>query len=184
MRISLVVAVADNGVIGRAGSLPWYLPDDLKHFRALTIGKAVLMGRRTFESIGRPLTERYNLIMSHAAPPRADVGSTGQVQWVQSVAEAVARAQEHYGVDAELCVIGGGQIYAATLVHASRIYLTQVHATVDGDAYFPGYPLDGISAAPIRGWRETARVAHGPDARHAYGMSFVTLQRLDDPTGV
>ncbi|HEX4050005.1 MAG TPA: dihydrofolate reductase [Steroidobacteraceae bacterium] len=183
MRISVVVAVADNGVIGRAGELPWHLPDDLKHFRALTLGKSVLMGRRTFEAIGRPLPGRQNLIMSHAVPPLAAptlgapaVAAT-DVQVVVSLQQAVVCARERSGEQAELCVIGGAQIYALSLAYASRIYLTEVHASVPGDVYFPGYQ----PAAPhgnLAGWRESERSSHAADARHAYGMSFVTLERM------
>lgn len=180
MQISLVVAIADNGVIGSAGGLPWHLPDDLKHFRALTLGKSVLMGRRTFESIGRPLPGRQNLIMSHAAPPIA----TGDVKVVADLQQAVAAARERGGEQAELCVIGGAQIYALTLAYASRIYLTQVHASVAGDVYFPGYRLDGAQHGSLAGWRESERSSHPPDSRHAYGMSFVTLERMRAPPAV
>src|SRR5579875_1686293 len=119
MLISLVVAIADNGVIGRAGALPWHLPDDLKHFRALTIGRSVLMGRRTFESIGRPLPGRQNLIMSHSLP--APMAPDTHV--VTSLVQACAHAQAWAGAHRELCVIGGAQLYALALPYAGRIHL-------------------------------------------------------------
>src|SRR5579875_1243025 len=113
MLISLVVAIADNGVIGRAGALPWHLPDDLKHFRALTLGKSVLMGRRTYESIGRPLPGRQNLIMSHAALPlvaapgdASDASDASDIRVVASLPQAAACARARAGEQAELCVIG------------------------------------------------------------------------------
>lgn len=159
-QIALVVAVADNGVIGRNGALPWRLPDDLKRFREITLGKAVLMGRRTFESIGRPLPGRRNLVLS-----RSDRRAHPQVEQARSVDEALAIV-----VDVpELCVIGGSEVYALTLPLAQQIYLTQVHGSVPGDTWFP--------TPAIAGWRETERIEHAADERHAYAMSFVTLRR-------
>jgi dihydrofolate reductase len=173
MQISLVVAIADNGVIGRAGRLPWNLPDDLKHFRALTLGKSVLMGRRTFESIGRPLQGRQNIVMS-----RTPAAAAAEVQVVSTLAQACACAEAWAGGQAQLCVIGGAEIYALVLPYASRIDLTQVHAEVPGDVYFPGYRSGSTLAESMPGWRESARVLHPPDQRHAYPVSFVTLERL------
>ena len=180
MLISLVVAVADNGVIGQAGGLPWQLPDDLKHFRALTLGKSVLMGRRTFESIGRPLAGRNNLVMTRGAGAAALEGA----QPVASLQEACMRAREHGGAEAELCVIGGAQIYALALPQAGRIHLTQVHALVRGDVCFPGYQSPAAPGGSLPGWLERQRRWHPPDARHAYGMSFVTLERPDGAPAV
>ena len=159
-QISLVVAVADNGVIGRGGALPWRLPDDMRHFKAVTMGKPVLMGRRTFESIGRPLPGRRNLLLSRGGA--ADADGIERVQTVQEACKLVGDATE-------LCVIGGAQVYVATLPYAKRIYLTQVHAAVTGDTYFPMHELSA--------WREVERVEHPADERHAYAMSFVTLLR-------
>jgi dihydrofolate reductase len=176
MLISLVVAVAENGVIGREGSLPWHLPDDLRHFRELTIGKTVLMGRRTHESIGRALPGRLNLVMSRELRPVADI------QVVHTLQEARERTLAYGGEDAELCVIGGAQLYDLTLRQAGRIYLTQIHASVTGDVYFPGYQPQASEGAKMgAGWRQTSRRWHAPDARHAYGMSFVTLERIESP---
>ena len=185
MHISLVVAIADNGVIGRAGGLPWHLPDDLKHFRALTIGKSVLMGRRTFEAIGRPLSGRQNLVMSRAALPLAlPPGGGFDVQPVASLQQAAACARARAGEQAELCVIGGAQIYALSLAYASRIYLTEVHANVNGDVYFPGYVPGAAGHGSLAEWRESERSLHPPDARHAYGMSFVTWERTQAPAAL
>jgi dihydrofolate reductase len=191
VRVSLVVAVADNGVIGRGGALPWHLPDDLKHFKAVTLGKAVLMGRRTFESIGRALPGRRNLVMSRATGlaknqvgdvPRAaanvsapvPAAAADGVEYVGSVEEACALIAPGAADSAELCVIGGAQVYALALPRARRIYLTRVHAAVDGDVYFPA----ALSAASGgNDWREVERVEHPADARHAHAMSFVRLER-------
>ena len=160
-RIALVVAMADNGVIGKGGGLPWHLPDDLKHFKAVTFGKPVLMGRRTFESIGKPLPGRRNLVMTRAA----GVAVPG-VEYVGSVEQARSLT---VGA-AELCVIGGAEVFALALPLATRIYLTRVHAQVTGDVYFP--------LRDFSGWRESESVSHAADARHAYAMSFVTLERI------
>jgi dihydrofolate reductase len=158
--IALVVAVADNGVIGRHGALPWHLPDDLKHFKSVTFGKPVLMGRRTFESIGKPLPGRRNLVLS-----RRTATSAG-VEFVSSLEEARAMTAEA----AQLCVIGGAALFAMALPLTQFIYLTEVHASPDGDVYFP--PLQRSS------WRELERSEHPADDRHACAMSFLTLQRL------
>lgn len=180
MLISLVVAMADNGVIGNAGGLPWHLPDDLKHFRALTLGKSVLMGRRTFESIGRPLPGRQNLIMSRATLPTV----AGDVKVVANLQQAVAFTRARAGEQAELCVIGGAQIYALSMAYAGRIYLTQVHASVSGDVYFPAYQPHCDGHGSLTQWREIERSSHPADSRHAYSMSFVTLERMQAPLTV
>lgn len=159
--VSLVVAASDNGVIGRDNGMPWHLPDDLKHFKALTLGRHLLIGRRTFESIGRPLPGRTTLVLTrdaHFAPEGVTV--------VRSVEQAldVARAAGA----AELVIGGGGQVYTLAWPHVQRIYLTRIHAMIDGDTLFP---------EPGAGWREVERLEHPVDARHAQAMSFITLER-------
>jgi dihydrofolate reductase len=171
--VALVVAMADNAVIGRNGTLPWHLPDDLKHFKAVTLGKPVLMGRRTFQSIGKPLPGRRNLVLSRgersaAAPPG--------IEYVASIEEA----RERVSSAVQLCVIGGAQVYALALPIATLIYLTRVHAVIEGDTHFPLPDGGGAGAADgggWPGWHELERTEHPADARHAYAMSFVTLQR-------
>jgi len=160
--IALVVAVADNGVIGRGGALPWHLPDDLKFFKEVTLGKPVLMGRRTFESIGRPLPGRRNLVLTH----RALKGAAG-VERVASLEDALARVADA----PELCVIGGAALYAEALPLAQRLYLTRVHCFIPGDVYFPPWVASD--------WREIARREHPADAHHVYAMSFLTLERRE-----
>lgn len=174
--VSLVVAMARNGVIGRDGTLPWHLPDDLRHFKHLTLGKPVLMGRRTFESIGRPLPGRRNLVLSSrlASAQDAPAAAASGIEVVGSFAQACERT----GSADELCVIGGAQLYALTWPAATRLHLTLVQADVPGDVVFPVSP----GAAPPGsvswpGWREIERIEHPIDARHAYAMSFITLQR-------
>jgi dihydrofolate reductase len=159
-RLTLVAAVADNGVIGRDGALPWHLPDDLRHFKACTLGKPVLMGRRTFDSIGKPLPGRRNLILT-----RGTMASAAGVEVVASIDAARALTER----EPELCVIGGASVYAQSLAMATRLYLTQVHGEVAGDVYFP--------LRDFSGWRELERLEHPSDARHQYAMSFLTLER-------
>lgn len=160
-RIALVAAVADNGIIGRGGGLPWHLPDDLKFFKSVTLGKPLLMGRRTFESIGRPLPGRRNLVLT-----RDSRALPAGVEAVSSVAAAMGLVADA----AEICVIGGAALYAATLPLAQRLYLTRVHGSVEGDVRFPPW----VAAE----WRELRRSEHPADARHAYAMSFLTLERM------
>jgi dihydrofolate reductase len=164
--ISLLVAATENGVIGRDNGMPWHLPDDLKHFKALTLAKPVLMGRRTFESIGRPLPGRLNLVMTRSAG-----WSVPGVTVVPDLEAAIRAA----GSAPELMVAGGAQVYALALPRAARIYLTRIHAVIEGDTRLPD-----LSDAE---WRESARELHPIDARHPYAMSFVTLERYPAKQG-
>ena len=163
--VVLVVARADNGVIGKDGGMPWHLPADLKRFKRMTVGRPVIMGRKTFESIGRPLPGRQNIVLTRSEDWRAE-----GVTVVGNLAEAVAAA----GLDPrarakELMVIGGAEIYRQALPSATRIELTEVHAEPDGDTRFPD--LD------MREWTESARERHeGEEGQPAY--SFVTLERV------
>lgn len=159
--IALVVAVADNGVIGVSGTLPWHLPDDLKHFKQVTMGKPVLMGRRTYLSIGRALPGRRNLVLT-----RSSDAAWPEVEAVHSLDAALARLAHCE----QVCVIGGAEVFALTLPLAQCIYLTQVHATPPGDTFL-SLELDAR-------WREVKRIEHAADERHCYAMSFVTLQRV------
>ena len=154
--ISLIVAVSTNNVIGADGDLPWRLSDDLKRFKVVTMGKPIVMGRKTHESIGRPLPGRQNIVITRQNDFNADGCDV-----VQSTAEAVEVAG---GAD-EVMVIGGSQIYATFLPLADRIYLTRVHTEVDGDAFFP--PLDGAE------WRESASESYEADDSNDYYTSFV-----------
>jgi dihydrofolate reductase len=159
--VELVVAASENDVIGRANGMPWHLPADLRHFRSLTLGRHVLMGRRTYESIGKALPDRTNWVLSRSpsfAP--ADVRVVG----------ALARARSEAGGQLPLMVIGGAEIYRLCLPMARRIHLTLVHAQIDdGDVFFAEW------RAPE--WRESGRERHEADARNAYAYSFITLQR-------
>ena len=134
MQLSLIVAAARNGVIGRNNALPWHLPEDLKYFKRVTMGKPILMGRKTFESIGRALPGRSNLVITRNGEWQAE-----GVQVVRSLEAALSLAEDIALIDGvdELMVIGGAQIYAEALPRSERIYLTEVDADVEGDAYLP-----------------------------------------------
>lgn len=159
------MAAAENDAIGRRNALPWHLPADLRRFRELTLGKPVLMGRRTHESIGRALPGRRNLVLSRGAGPLA--AGAERVDSIAAALRAVAGA-------AELMVIGGAQLFAATLDSAQRIYLTRVHTHVaDADAFFPR--LDAGR------WRTLDERRIPADDRNAFDMTFSTLERAGAP---
>jgi dihydrofolate reductase len=161
MKISLIAALDRDFAIGREGAMPWHLPDDLKRFKALTLGKPVLMGRKTAFAIGRALPGRMNLVLTRGDRAPFD----GQVV-VRSLDEAMALAQDA----GELAVIGGGEVYALALPRATHLHLTWIdtHAA-DADAHFPCFDA--------REWREASRGHHAVDARHAFAMDFVDYER-------
>ena len=165
----MIFAAAENGVLGRNNSLPWHLSKDLQHFKRVTLGKPVVMGRLTFESIGRPLPGRANIVISRDAQYRAE-GVTA----VTSLDAALACASDVALIDgvSELMVIGGAQIYAEAIPRADRLYVTEVHAEVEGDAYLPA--IDWTQ------WRELARERHAAEAPNRYDYSFVQYQRQID----
>jgi dihydrofolate reductase len=165
-RIAFVVAVAENGVIGRDGKLPWRLPTDLKRFRKLTLGKPVIMGRKTYESIGKPLDGRDNVVVTR----QRDFAAAG-VHVATSVEEAIDLGRElaeKRGVD-EVMVIGGEGIFRAALADADRIYLTLVHGTPAGDTRFV--------VPDARAWRETARQPMPQGSGDEYPADFIVLER-------
>ncbi|MGC3961761.1 MAG: dihydrofolate reductase [Rhodocyclaceae bacterium] len=157
-RIALIAAVADNGVIGRDNTLPWRLSDDLKRFKALTLGHPIIMGRKTWDSLGRPLPGRHNIVITRQAGLRLE-GATV----VHSLDEAMLAA----GDVPQVFVIGGAQLYAAALPHANTLHITEVHATVEGDAHFP----------PITGFAETHRESHAANDRNEHAFDFVDYAR-------
>lgn len=158
--LCLVAAVADNGVIGRGNRLPWHLPADLAHFKRLTLDKTIVMGRRTWESLPGPLPRRRHIVLSRD-PGFRPVGCIV----VGSLDAAIASA----GPVGELLIVGGARLYAEALPRAECLYLTRVHASVDGDTRFPSW--DPAS------WREVSRVEQAADARNRYAMTFVELRR-------
>lgn len=160
MRIALIVAMAENRVIGRNNQLPWRIPADLRHFKALTLGKPVIMGRKTYESIGRPLPGRDNIVIT------ADSGY--QAEGCQ-VVHSVEQALEAAGSCEEAMIIGGANLYRQTLENADRLYLTLVKAEPEGDTWFPEIGLQQ--------WREIERQAHTADESNEYDYDFVVLER-------
>jgi dihydrofolate reductase len=168
IRLAVIVAAAENGVIGRDNALPWHLPGDLRYFKRVTMGKPIVMGRKTFESIGRPLPGRTNIVISR----QGGYGAEG-VRVVSSLDEALALAEDIALVDGveELIVIGGAEIYAAALPRAQRIYLTRVHAEVEGDAHLPDIDWSA--------WREISREDHDATPPDSHAYSFVIYARRE-----
>ena len=161
MMISLIWAMTDERVIGISNSLPWKLPADMKWFRQNTLGKPIIMGRKTFESFGaKPLPQRLNIIVS--SDPAYSVEEAVVVDSISAALQTSADA-------AEVMIIGGASLYTQTLPLAQRLYMTIVHADVEGDAWFPEFDLSQ--------WRETQRLEHPADEKNAYACSFVVLER-------
>ena len=161
MRLSLILAKSRNHVIGDKGQIPWHLPDDMKFFRRTTMGKPIIMGRKTFDSIGKPLPGRQNIVISGNARFIAPDGVV-VVTDLDSALWAAANVDE-------VMVIGGAQVYQTALPMADRIYLTEIDADIDGDTTFE---FDFGDA-----FEETSREAHAADEKHAYPYSFVVLDR-------
>jgi dihydrofolate reductase len=160
-RLSLIVALDGNGLIGRGGDLPWRLPADLKHFKRITLGKPVIMGRKTAESLGRPLPGRDNLVLTRNPGWRA--GGFHVCAGMEDLVAAVGSAPE-------AMVIGGADIYRLLLPRTSRAYVTLVDGIFSGDTWFPEWPL--------RGWRETRREERPSDDANPWGMVFLEYERL------
>lgn len=162
--LSLIVAADERGGIGRDGRLPWHLPEDLRRFKALTMGKPIVMGRRTWDSIGRPLPGRRSIVVSRR--PGLDIEGA-------AVVGSLEAALREAGDVPEICVIGGAEIYRLAMPRADSIHLTRVHATVDADTFLP--QLDP------KEWQEVARDDRPADERHAHAYSFVDLRRVRRP---
>lgn len=161
MNISIIVAMATNRVIGHENRLPWHLPADLQHFKQITMGKPILMGRKTWESIGRPLPGRTNIVITRDESYSAD----GCVV-VHSLDAALEAARD----SDEIMVIGGAEFYRQVLPRASTLYLTLVEGEFEGDAFFP--EIDGNE------WREVEHSHHGPDEKNPHAYSFIRLERV------
>jgi len=160
MIISLIAAMDRNRVIGRDNAMPWHLPADLAHFKATTLGKPMLMGRKTFDSLGRPLPGRHNIVLTRAPEWRADG---------VSVAHDLDQAIELAGDQPELMIIGGATLYNTLLPRADRLYLTFIDTEIDGDTWFPAWDPDE--------WQQHERDDHPADDRNPHPYSFVTLVR-------
>lgn len=163
--LSAIVAVSENDVIGREGDLPWHLPSDLKRFKKLTMGHHLLMGRKTYDSIGRPLPGRTSVVLTRDETYRPRGDPSGEVIVVRSLDAALERVAS----DSEAFVIGGESLFRLTLPLVDRLYVTFVHAVVDGEVRFPGDALAG--------WKLVSDEAHPADARHAYPYSFRVYSR-------
>ncbi len=166
IQLAAIVAAAENGVIGRNNALPWHLSEDLKYFKRVTMGKPIVMGRKTFESIGKPLPGRTNIVIT-----RNPVYQAEGVKVVPSLDEALLLASDIALIDGveELLVIGGAEIYRESIPRADRLYLTEVHASVEGDAVLP--EIDWTR------WREVSRERHSAEAPNPYDYSFVVYER-------
>ncbi|CAM5225858.1 type 3 dihydrofolate reductase [Alishewanella longhuensis] len=161
MQIAMIAAMAANRVIGRDNQMPWHLPADLKHFKAVTLGKPVVMGRKTFELIGRPLPGRRNIVISRQEAP-----VNSQVEWVSSIEQALALVADV----PEVMIIGGAEIYRQCLPLATRLYLTEIELEVAGDAFFPDY-----NAAAS--WQERSNEYFPVSAENPLAYRFLTLER-------
>ncbi len=165
MKLSLIVAIAQNGCIGIDNKLPWYLPEDLKYFRRLTTGNIVIMGRKTYDSIGKPLPNRHNIVISRHTDFQAEgVKTVCSIDEALKIAESLA---EISGIN-EAFIMGGAQIYAQTLPLAQRLYITEVKKNVTGDAFFPSIDLAQ--------WQEIGREAHYYEPQDTH-YDFVVYER-------
>jgi len=166
LKLALIVAMAQNRVIGINNNLPWYLPNDLKYFKAVTMGKPVIMGRKTHESIGKPLPGRTNIVITRDTAFQAE-----GCKIVHSLPEAIELAESICLIDGgeEVIVMGGAQIYELALADTDRLYLTKVHADVEGDAFFP--------EVDKQRWQEVAREDYNAEGPNPYDYSFLVLDR-------
>lgn len=174
--LAIIVAVAENGVIGRDNDLPWRIPGDLRHFKSTTMGKPIIMGRKTYDSIGKPLPGRTNIVITRN--PAFVAGGAESLEVVQSLDAALdvaARCAAEQGVE-EAVVIGGSEIYRAAIPRADRLYITEVHASVEGDAFLPEIDW-GL-------WREVSRERHeGDSSASDHPYSFVCYERGGEQGG-
>ncbi len=162
--ISIIVAVAENGAIGKDNQLLWRLSDDLKQFKALTTGHAVIMGRKTYESIGKPLPNRTNIVITR----QAKVSDDESVRTANSIEKAIEMAKEVKG-DEEIFIIGGGNIYEQSLELTDKIYLTEVKVTIEGDTHFPELRANE--------WKEVSRKSYQKNEKNDHDFDVVELLR-------
>lgn len=165
MILSVIVAIAHNRVIGLNNQMPWHLPADLAWFKKNTLNKPVIMGRKTFESIGRPLPNRHNIVISRQIEPSDN--KISNVSWVKSIDEAISLAQAQQ--PDEVFIIGGGNIYQQVLPLIDRLYLTHIDAELQGDTYFPDYLPEQ--------WQVIYQQDHQTDEKNSYPYQFEILQR-------
>lgn len=165
MILSVIVAMAQNRVIGLNNQMPWHLPADLAWFKKNTLNKPVIMGRKTFESIGRPLPNRHNIVISRQI--ESIDNKISNVSWVKSIDEAISLAQKQQ--PDEVFIIGGGNIYKQVLPLIDRLYLTHIDAELQGDTYFPDYLPEQ--------WQVIYQEDHQADEKNSYPYQFKILQR-------
>jgi dihydrofolate reductase len=165
--LSMIVATADNNIIGKDNDMPWHLPADLAYFKKVTLGKPIIMGRKTFESIGRPLPGRRNIVISRDESYQAE-----GIDSVTSVEQALALVDGSDGSEGaeEIMVIGGGAIYAHCLPKADRLYITHIKAAIDGDTQFPNYD-DGS-------WKKTASDVRDSDENNVHQLDFCVYEKI------
>ena len=161
--INIVVAKASNNVIGAKNDLIWHLPNDLKHFKSLTSGHPIIMGRKTFESVGRPLPNRTNIVVTRDQNWNAE-----DIEIASSLQKAIEAAKK---IDDDIYILGGGNIYKQAIEFTDVLYITEVHHEFDGDTYFPEIDSDE--------WEEVEREDFKKDEKHLYAYSFVTYKRID-----
>ena len=167
MKLSLIVAMAENGVIGRNGELPWHLSADLRRFKRLTMGRAILMGRKTWESIGRPLPGRTSIVISNQADYQTGDEKSKVAASLDDALKIASRADCEQD---QLFIIGGGTIYGLALPRAQKLYLTRVHADVEGDVSFP--------AVDWQQWELKEQSNHAADPLNDFPYSFEMYQRV------
>lgn len=167
VKVSLIVAAAENGTIGKDNDMPWRISSDLKYFKEVTMNKPVIMGRKTFQSIGKPLQGRANIVITRDTTfTHEGVITAHSIEMALVVARDMADVKK----EKEIMIIGGAQIYALTLPIADRLYLTRIHAEIDGDAHFP--ELDE------KEWLEYSREVHSAGDNDSHGHSFIVLDRI------
>ena len=164
MKISVIAAMSENRVIGRDGALPWHLPTDLARFKSITTGHTVIMGRKTFESVGQPLPNRRTIVITR----NNDYQCAGVF-----IAHSLDEALDHVAREDEIFILGGEAVYRIALPRADRLYLTIIHATIEGDTHFPPFDPDQ--------WKLVEDERHEPDDRHAYAFSFRRYERTSTP---
>jgi len=164
MKISVIAAMSQNRIIGRDGALPWHLPTDLARFKSITTGHTVIMGRKTFESVGQPLPNRRTIVITR----NNDYQCAGVL-----IAHSLDEALNHAAREDEIFILGGEAVYRIALPRADRLYLTIIHATIEGDTHFPPFDPDQ--------WELVEDERHEPDDRHAYAFSFRRYERTSTP---
>lgn len=162
MRISAIVAMSENQVIGKDNSLPWHLPADLHHFKQVTLGKPIIMGRKTYESIGRPLPQRQNIVITR------DIHFSATGCWVVNSIEAALEAASE---QEEVFIIGGAHLYTQALPLITCLYLTIIHKKIEGDTFFP--PINKSE------WKEISKKNYQADDKNMYSYSFIVLERRE-----